>query len=69
MGVQVAAELDDEFEGERGAAGQVGEVFDAGDQLRESGGEGGGGEVRGERVLEAVEVVVEDGHFAVELVV
>ena len=37
--------------------------------MREGGCEGGGGEVGGEGVLEAVEIVVEDGHFAVELVV
>ena len=69
MGVEVAAELDDELEGEGGAAGQGGEVFDGGDELGEGAGEGGGGEVRGEAVLEAVEVVVQDRHFAVELVV
>ena len=69
VGVEVPAELDDEFEGEGGAAGEGGEVFDGGDELREGAGECGGGEVRGEGVLEAVEVVVEDGHFAVELVV
>lgn len=69
VGVEVAAELDDELEGEGGAAGEGGEVFDGGDQLGEGGGEGGGGEVRGEGVLQAVQVVVQDGHFAVELVV
>ena len=69
MGVEVAAEFYDELEGEGGAGGEGGEFFDGGDELGEGGGEGGGGEVGGEGVLEAVEVVVEDGHFAVELVV
>lgn len=69
MRVEVPAQFDDEFECELGPAGQGGEVFDGRDELGEGAGEGGGREVGGEGVLEAVEVVVEDGHFAVELVV
>ncbi len=58
MGVQVAAELDEELEGEGGAVGELGEVFDGGEERQECGGESGGGEVGGERVLEAVEIAV-----------
>lgn len=46
---------------------EVGELFDGGEEGREGCGEGGGGQVGGEGVLEAVEVVVEDRHFAVEV--
>lgn len=69
MGVQVAAELDEELEGEGGAAGEFREVFDRGEEREECGREGGGGQVGGERVLEAVEIAVQDGHFAVDVVV
>lgn len=65
--VEVAAELDDELEGELGAALERGEAL----EVREEGGEGldevGGGEGVVEGVLEAVQVVVDHGHFAVEL--
>lgn len=67
--VQVPAELDDELECERRAARQGGEVFDGRNELREGAGECGCGQVGGERVLEAMQVVVEHGHFAIELVV
>lgn len=48
VGVQVAAELDEELEGEGGAVGELGEVFDGGEECQECGGEGGGREVGGE---------------------
>ena len=44
-------------------------MFDGGDEGAEGGGEGAGGQMLGEGVLEAVEVMVEDCHFAVEVVV
>ena len=69
VGVEVAAELDDEFEREGGPTGERGQVLDGRDELREGAGKGGGGQVRGEGVLEAVEVVVQDRHFAVELII
>lgn len=46
----------------------MGELFDGGEEGCKSCGEGRGGQVRGEGVLEAVEIVVEDCHFAVEVV-
>lgn len=58
VGVQVAAELDEELEGEGGAVGELGEVFDGGEECQECRCESGGGEVGGERVLEAVEIAV-----------
>ena len=69
VGVQVAAELDEELEGERGAGGEGREGFDGREERQEGGCKGGRGEVRGDGVLEAVEVAVEDGHFAVDVVV
>lgn len=68
VGVEVAGELDEKLEGERGAVREGGERRERGEEGEEWGGEGGGGEVGGEGVLEAVEVVVEDRHFAVEMV-
>ncbi len=67
MRVEVAGELEDELEGELGAAGKGGEAFEVGDQRREGLHEVGGGQGVVECVLEAVQVVVHHGHFAVEL--
>lgn len=67
--VQVPTQFYQQFECQRGSAGQGRKLFDGGDEGAEGGGEGAGGEVLGEGVLEAVEIVVEDGHFAVEVVV
>lgn len=69
VGIQVAAELYEELEGEGRAVGEFGEVFDRGEEREERGGEGRGGQVGGERVLEAMEIAVQDGHFAVDVVV
>ena len=67
--VQVAAEFDDELKRKGGPVGEGGEVFNGWNEGLQRGGEGRGGEVGGERVLQAVQIVVEDRHFAVEVVI
>ena len=67
MGVQVAAELQDQVEGHLGTAWQCCETRDVGQEFGHGGGEVGGGDGGVEVVLEAVQVEVDDCDFAVEL--
>ena len=69
MRIQISPKLYQQLKSQRGPARQGGQLFDGGDEGGEGGGEGRGGEMGGKRVLEAVKVVVEDGHFAVEVIV
>lgn len=67
MGVKIAAELEDEVEGEFGPAGEGGQAGDVREELGHGGGEVSGANGGVEVVLEAVQVEVYDCDFAVEL--
>ena len=67
--IEVPAQLDQQLEGQGGTARQGSQILDAGDQLRQRGRERGRGQVCAQRVLQAVQIVVQHRHLAVELVV